>query len=314
MHFYFIGVTTKQSAMVQILPLWSQALNIKLDLIGIDLSLDASPSQYREAVARIKNDPDAIGSVVTTHKTKLFEHAFSLFDKFDTLAEVTKEVCSITRRAGVLEGLAGTDCLSTTHGLNDILGSDYWKSYASDVVCFGAGGVARSIALSLLCDFQTLSPFSNPRKYLPKRLVFVDINPSQIQSIKDLLAPFSERMQIEFLHQNEVAANDRLVASSSEHSLIINATGMGKDRPGSPLSNAVIFPEQSIAWDLNYRGERLFLQQAQVQKESRRLTIHDGWLCFMHGWTQSLQASLQHNFSKEQFDHLVDVAKTFRSK
>ena len=208
MHFYFIGVTTKQSAIVQILPLWAQALQIKLDLIGVDLALDATSSQYCEAVARIKDDPDAIGSVVTTHKMKLFEHAFSLFDKFDSLAKVTKEVCSITKRAGVLEGLAGTDCLSTTHGLIDILGNEYWHSHASDVICFGAGGVARSIALSLLCDFQRESPFSNLKEYLPKRLSFVDINLAQLQSIKDLLAPFSNRMQIEYLHQNDATAND----------------------------------------------------------------------------------------------------------
>ena len=313
MHFYFIGVTTKQSAMVQILPLWSEALNIKLALIGVDLALDASSSQYCEAVARIKDDPDAIGSVVTTHKMKVFEHAFSLFDKFDSLAEVTKEVCSITRRAGVLEGLAGTDCLSTTHGLSDILGIKYWQSHTSDVVCFGAGGVARSIALSLLCDFQTESPFSNLKEYLPKRLVFVDINLAQLQSIKDLMAPFSNRVQIEYLHQNDATANDQLVADASEHSLIINATGMGKDRPGSPLSHHVVFPEHSIAWDLNYRGERLFLKQAQLQKQTRRLAIHDGWLCFMHGWTQSLQASLQQKFSKETFDRLVAIAEPFRT-
>jgi len=77
-------------------------------------------------------------------------------------------------------------------------------------------------------------------------------------------------MQIEYLHQNDATANDQLVSDASEHSLIINATGMGKDRPGSPFSNDVVFPEQSIAWDLNYRGERLFLKQAQLQKETKK--------------------------------------------
>jgi shikimate 5-dehydrogenase len=144
--------------------------------------------------------------------------------------------------------------------------------------------------------------------------VFVDINSAQLQLIKVLLAPFTDRMQIDYLHQKEVSANDQLVANSPERSLIINATGMGKDRPGSPLSDAVIFPERSIVWDLNYRGERLFLQQAQSQKARLNLTIHDGWLCFMHGWTQSLQVSFQQDFSQEQFDRLVDIAGAFRTK
>jgi hypothetical protein len=34
-------------------------------------------------------------------------------------------------------------------------------------------------------------------------------------------------MQIEYLHQNDATANDQLVSDASEHSLIINATGMG---------------------------------------------------------------------------------------
>ena len=88
---------------------------------------------------------------------------------------------------------------------------------------------------------------------------------------------------------------------------------MGKDRPGSPLSHHVVFPEHSIAWDLNYRGERLFLKQAQLQRQTRRLTIHDGWLCFMHGWTQALQESLQQKFSKGMFDRLVAIAEPFRT-
>jgi shikimate dehydrogenase len=67
MHFYFIGVTTKQSAIARILPMWSEVLNTDLNLIGIDLPIDADPSQYRKAVSHLKNDPKALGSVVTTH-------------------------------------------------------------------------------------------------------------------------------------------------------------------------------------------------------------------------------------------------------
>ena len=39
-------------------------------------------------------------------------------------------------------------------------------------------------------------------------------------------------------------------------------------------------------WELNYRGELLFLAQARAQQEARNLSIADGWTYFLHGWTQ----------------------------
>ena len=311
MHFYFIGVTTSQSAMAKIFPLWAEALNCELEFVGIDLPLDASALHYREAAQRIKDDPLAIGSVVTTHKTRLYEHAYSLFDEFDALSAVTKEVCSITKQENIMKGMAGTDCLSTTLGLKDILDDDYWLNRSADLICLGAGGVARSLALSLLCDFQASSPLSTLKKYLPNRIVFVDIHRQQLESIKELLEPFLRRTSFEFLHQSDPAANDRLVEEAAQGSLIINATGMGKDRPGSPLTPAVVYPEQSIAWDLNYRGERKFLKQAVSQDKRLHVTVHDGWMCFMHGWTQSLQASLGQQFSRETFQMLLSIAEQF---
>jgi shikimate 5-dehydrogenase len=67
--------------------------------------------------------------------------------------------------------------------------------------------------------------------------------------------------------------------------MVINATGVGKDTPGSPITNHAIFPENGIAWDFNYRGELLFLEQARAQKGHRRLHIEDGWIYFIHGWS-----------------------------
>ena len=49
--------------------------------------------------------------------------------------------------------------------------------------------------------------------------------------------------------------------------MVVNATGLGKDSPGSPISDAATFPNGGIAWDFNYRGELLFLEQALSQKK-----------------------------------------------
>jgi shikimate 5-dehydrogenase len=67
-------------------------------------------------------------------------------------------------------------------------------------------------------------------------------------------------------------------------SLVANATGLGKDAPGSPISDAAEFPEGGLAWDFNYRGKLLFLEQAWRQPPARRLHVEDGWTYFLIGW------------------------------
>ena len=47
-----------------------------------------------------------------------------------------------------------------------------------------------------------------------------------------------------------------------------------------------LVPENGIAWDLNYRGELIFLDQARAQEKARNLRVEDGWVYFIHGWTQ----------------------------
>jgi shikimate 5-dehydrogenase len=66
----------------------------------------------------------------------------------------------------------------------------------------------------------------------------------------------------------------------------VNATGLGKDAPGSPLTDAAVFPANGFVWDFNYRGDLLFLDQARRQLAERDLHVEDGWIYFLHGWTQ----------------------------
>ena len=79
---------------------------------------------------------------------------------------------------------------------------------------------------------------------------------------------------------------DTLASQLPPGSLIVNATGLGKDAPGSPLTHAAVFPEHSLIWDFNYRGNLVFLDQARAQQSARSLHIEDGWTYFIHGWTQ----------------------------
>ncbi len=97
----------------------------------------------------------------------------------------------------------------------------------------------------------------------------------------------------------------RSVGKLKPHSLVINATGLGKDAPGSPaLPMHPPFPVRAVVWELNYRGDLVFLDQARRQQAAGKLQIEDGWTHFIHGWTQVIAESLPHR-------HLPSAAPGF---
>jgi shikimate 5-dehydrogenase len=87
---------------------------------------------------------------------------------------------------------------------------------------------------------------------------------------------------------------------------------MGKDIPGSPLTDAGVFPNKGIAWEFNYRGELDFMHQALRQVEARNLTVEDGWVYFLHGWSQVIAEVLQIELTEEMFKELDQTASTVR--
>ena len=101
-----------------------------------------------------------------------------------------------------------------------------------------------------------------------------------------------------------------IVNSLKPGSIVVNATGLGKDAPGSPLTDAAIFPENGMAWDFNYRGELVFMDQAKAQQKSRNLHIEDGWIYFIHGWTRVIAEVFHIDIptSGPVFDKLSEIA------
>ena len=104
------------------------------------------------------------------------------------------------------------------------------------------------------------------------------------------------------------------MAKLPDYSIVINATGMGKDTPGSPVSDEGVFPQNGIAWEFNYRGELDFMHQALKQVESRKLTVEDGWIYFIHGWSQVIVEVLDIDLTPELFNKLDETASTVRGK
>ena len=95
---------------------------------------------------------------------------------------------------------------------------------------------------------------------------------------------------------------------------MINASGLGKDAPGSPLSDDVEFPQGGYVWDFNYRGDLVFLDQARAQQKEKNLFIEDGWIYFIHGWTRVIAEVFHIDIptSGPEFDRLSEIAASVR--
>ena len=302
--FYFIGVTTGRSSSRAMFPLWMEALgrpDVRLE--GIDMEIHAAPERYRGVVAHIKREPMALGALVTTHKIDLLEAARDLFDELGPFARLTNEVSSIARDGGNLVGRA-TDPVAGGLSLDAILGQNYFARTGGHVLLLGAGGSAVALSLHLI---QKPRPADRPR-----RIVVVNRSAGRLERLRLMAAQFNSDIQFEYIQNIIPQRNDRIMATLPPGSLVINATGMGKDTPGSPLTGEAPFPQNGVAWELNYRGDLDFLQQARAQQAAQTLTVADGWDYFVHGWSQVISHVLHVQIDPPLFTHLSQLAATVR--
>lgn len=300
-YFTFIGVTTGQSSIVRIFPLWRDALRLGSDveIEGCDLPLHAPPRRYQEALERIRSDPAHLGALVTTHKIDLYRAAEDLFDWVDDYARLCREVSCIARREGRLLGWA-KDPISAGRSLERVLEPAYLRRTGGHVLCFGAGGAGVAITMYLMtgCDQDDRPP----------HICITDRSEERLRHLKALHGAIHSGMSVEYVQVSGPGANDSLMEGLPPGSLVINATGMGKDTPGSPISHAARFPENGIAWELNYRGELAFLHQAWAQRETRRVRVEDGWQYFIYGWTSVMEEVFNRPITQDELDELARIA------
>jgi hypothetical protein len=53
-----------------------------------------------------------------------------------------------------------------------------------------------------------------------------------------------------------------------------------------------------------------FLHQALAQQASRHLKVEDGWVYFLHGWTQVVAQVLHVELDKKRFEELRTAAES----
>jgi shikimate 5-dehydrogenase len=299
--FYFIGVTTGQSSIMKVFPKWATTLNIYAEIKGIDLPLHAPAEEYRRVAEFLKDDPLSLGALITTHKLDFFKACRDLFEYIDPFAEKLEEVSCLSKRDGFFRAHA-KDPISSGLALENFVPPGFWKDHGGEVLLLGAGG--SSLAMSL---------YFSQKKFgdnVPRRIILANRSEARLVSAKAALANLNNRIEFRFLHNPLPADNDETIATLPPYSLVVNATGLGKDAPGSPTTDAVSYPHHSLIWEINYRGDLLFKRQAEAQRGEKKLHVEDGWNYFIYGWIQVITEVFDIEINGPVLERLSNIAKT----
>lgn len=276
--FYFIGVTTAQSSIMRVFPEWAKHLGLgDVAMKGIDFKPHSSPQAYREAVEFIRDDPLSLGALVTTHKIDLYGACRDLFDEIDPHALMMGETSCLSKRDGKFVCHA-KDPITSGFSLDGFLPPDHFARTGAEVFSMGAGGSTIALTWHLMQARRGANR--------PSHVIVSNRSVARLEEIERIHREINSGVPCEYVVAPRPEDNDAVLARLSPGALVINATGLGKDAPGSPLSDVAVFPQRAVVWDLNYRGDLVFLDQARAQEKQKQLQIEDGWTYFIYGWTR----------------------------
>lgn len=298
----FIGVTTGSSSIMTVFPRWAQVLGLPTErLVGHDVPLNSDPEVYRRLVGQIHEDPSHLGALVTTHKMAVYQSADDLFDELDDLATTFGEISSISKRGTRLAG-AAKDPVTVRLAYEEFLAPDHFSRTGAAALILGSGGAGNALSHQL-----------GTRADRPSEVICTALNAADLDHAREL----HERAGIDpaVMRYVVTAAPDEvagLVSALPSGSLVANATGMGKDIPGTPVPADTQYPSGSLVWEFNYRGSLEFLHHARAQQTSRNLTVVDGWRYFIHGWSQVVAEVFDIELTADIVEQLSTVAAESR--
>ena len=277
--FYFIGMSTSKSSIMRVFPAWAEYLGLDARIQGIDCKWHDDPEVYRKVVGFIKEDRLSLGALITTHKIDLLKAARDLFDDLGPYARRLGEVSCILKRDGRLWGHA-MDPISSGLAMQAFVPRDHFKRTGGELCIFGAGGSSLALTTYIMENRDAVRP--------PKRIIVTNRSLPRIGEMKRIHQEINPGIQVDYIHAPNSEENDAVMQTLKSGSVVVNATGLGKDAPGSPITDSAPWANVGKAWDFNYRGDLVFLDQARNQQRARRLHIEDGWTYFIHGWTRAI--------------------------
>jgi shikimate 5-dehydrogenase len=295
----FVGVSTAESSIMRIFPRWAEILGLPTRaLTGFDLPLDATAADYRAVISQIAADPEMAGALITTHKIGVYQAAADLFDELDDFSALCGEISSLSKKDGRLVGHA-LDPITAGLAIEEFLPDNHFASTGGELLCLGAGGAGTAIVWYLA-----------HRADSPRRIFCTDVSKKRLTALRFLLRKGSVPTHVDTIQV--LGPVDTLMSQLPPGSVVVNATGLGKDKPGSPMTEDACFPHGGVAWEVNYRGSLEFLATAQKRQTADNLTVVDGWRYFIHGWSKVIATVFQVELTPDLLDELSAAAEELR--
>jgi shikimate 5-dehydrogenase len=298
----FVGVDTAHSSIMRVFPLWAEHLHLPTRLLrGHDIPLESPDAVYRDLVTSIAQDQNHLGALVTTHKIRLYEAAHDLFDDLDDFSRQCGEISSISKRHGRLRG-AAKDPVTAGLAIAEILPAGWFRRTGGEVLCLGSGGAGTAISTHL-------GGTDHRHGDRTPGVTLTDVSSKRLAHVRDVHTRAGlDPSLFRYVLVTSADQAREVVAASPPHSLVVNATGLGKDRPGSPVPDDTVFPRGAVVWEINYRGPLGFLRLAQRQQQARGLLVADGWRYFIHGWTQVIAEVFDISMPADTVEELAALA------
>ena len=172
---------------------------------GIDFPLHAPPESYREAVAFLKDDPNSLGALVTTHKIDLYHACRDLFDVIDPHALFMGETSCLSKQDGKLVCHA-KDPISSGLALDGFLPERHFERTGAEVFSIGAGGSTIALTWHLMQKARGADR--------PSRIVVSDREPARLDEIRRIHAELDSGVPTEYVVAPDARDNDAVLAVS----------------------------------------------------------------------------------------------------
>lgn len=156
-----------------------------------------------------------------------------MFDAIAPFAALMRETSCISKGNGKLVCHA-KDPISSGLSMDGFLGVDHFVRTRADVFLIRAGGSPIALTRHLMRQSRGA--------VVPRRIAVSNRRQYRLGDIAKVQSPIDMSVMLDYVLPPRSTQNDEVLPSLRPGSLVINATGLGKDAPGSLLSDAATFP------------------------------------------------------------------------
>ena len=276
---FIVGTQPLPEALLAVYPKWARRFGHRSTaIVPVTALPEANAAAYQRFIEFLRDEYHAVGAVLMSQASPLFEHTRQLFDAFDDDAELLGEIGVAVRSPGKLSALAPAKSAAQL-AYEHTFGGD---SDSAEALIIGATGPARALALALS---------SSAGNSGPRRVCLTTLDGKSMTDMRQRIAELPEDRRPTLRHIESQSEHDRLVTLLPPGSLVVNATGPAEEAAPSPVGSAALFPKNGLVWDLDAVGiSSPFLDKARQQRRERGLRLADGLLFHRYQWLTAAAA------------------------